>query len=62
MNADFVKPTSEEEIAVVVSEAASSGVPLEILGGGTRAAVRAEQIRLGMPADGWPTRQLLNAL
>ena len=33
-----------------------------ILGGGTRAAVRAEQIRLGMPADGWPTRQLLNAL
>ena len=39
MNADFVKPTSEEEIAVVVSEAASSGVPLEILGGGTRRGV-----------------------
>jgi lytic murein transglycosylase len=33
-----------------------------ILGGGTRAAVRAEQMRLGMPADGWPTRDLFNAL
>lgn len=33
-----------------------------ILGGGTRAAVRAEQMQRGMPADGWPTRQLLNAL
>ncbi|MAY62411.1 MAG: lytic transglycosylase [Rhizobiales bacterium] len=33
-----------------------------ILGGGTRTAVRTEQMRLGMPADGWPTRELLNAL
>jgi len=33
-----------------------------ILGAGTRAAVRAEQRRLGMPADAWPTAQLLNAL
>ncbi|TDL81630.1 lytic murein transglycosylase [Palleronia sediminis] len=33
-----------------------------ILGAGTRAAVRAEQARLGLPADAWPTRQLLNAL
>lgn len=33
-----------------------------ILGAGTRAAVRAEQRRLGMPADAWPTRALLNAL
>ena len=33
-----------------------------ILGANTRAAVRQEQIRLGMPADGWPTRQLLSAL
>ncbi len=30
-----------------------------ILGAGTRAAVKAEQLRLGMPADSWPTRQLL---
>jgi lytic murein transglycosylase len=33
-----------------------------ILGAGTRAAVRAEQIRLGLPADSWPTRELLNRL
>jgi peptidoglycan hydrolase-like protein with peptidoglycan-binding domain len=33
-----------------------------ILGAGTRAAVRAEQMRLGLPADAWPTRELLNSL
>ncbi len=33
-----------------------------ILGAGTRAAVRAEQLRLGLPADSWPTPALLNAL
>ena len=33
-----------------------------ILGAGTRAAVQAEQARLGMPADAWPTVALLNAL
>ena len=33
-----------------------------ILGLGTRTAVRAEQARLGMPADSWPTRKLLGAL
>lgn len=33
-----------------------------ILGLGTRKAVRAEQARLGMPADSWPTAKLLNAL
>ncbi|MEN0000919.1 MAG: lytic murein transglycosylase [Pseudomonadota bacterium] len=33
-----------------------------ILGAGTRAAVRAEQLRLGLPADSWPTPRLLNAL
>ena len=33
-----------------------------ILGGGTRAAVRAEQSRLGLPADGWPDQALLNKL
>ncbi|WP_322990712.1 lytic murein transglycosylase [Hoeflea sp.] len=33
-----------------------------ILGGGTRTAVRAEQLRLGLPADGWPTEELLGAL
>ena len=33
-----------------------------ILGARTRAAVRSEQRRLGLPADAWPTRALLNAL
>lgn len=33
-----------------------------ILGAGTRAAVQAEQKRLGLPADAWPTAALLDAL
>ncbi|MCU0826687.1 MAG: lytic murein transglycosylase [Tabrizicola sp.] len=33
-----------------------------ILGAGTRAAVQKEQLRLGLPADGWPTEALLDAL
>jgi peptidoglycan hydrolase-like protein with peptidoglycan-binding domain len=33
-----------------------------ILGSGTRVAVQREQKRLGMAADGWPTRELLDAL
>jgi hypothetical protein len=33
-----------------------------ILGAGTRAAVREEQRRVGLPADAWPTWDLLNAL
>ena len=33
-----------------------------ILGSGTRTAVQKEQARLGMPADGWPTATLLEAL
>ena len=33
-----------------------------ILGTNTREAVRQEQIRLGIPADGWPTMDLLSRL
>lgn len=33
-----------------------------ILGSGTRIAVQREQQRLGLPADGWPTRELLDKL
>lgn len=33
-----------------------------ILGAGTRAAVQDMQQKLGLPADAWPTRALLNAL
>ncbi len=33
-----------------------------ILGAQTRSAVQAEQVRLGLPADAWPTAALLDAL
>ena len=33
-----------------------------ILGAGTRAAVRAVQVEMGLPVDGWPTMDLLNRL
>jgi len=33
-----------------------------ILGARTRAAVRTEQTRLGLPVDGWPTPTLLSKL
>ena len=33
-----------------------------ILGSGTRAAIQKEQLRLGLPADGWATPALLGAL
>ncbi|TNC52498.1 lytic murein transglycosylase [Rubellimicrobium rubrum] len=33
-----------------------------ILGARTRVAVQAEQVRLGLPADAWPTQALLDAL
>lgn len=33
-----------------------------ILGAGTRAAVQKEQARLGLPADAWPTKALLDRL
>jgi lytic murein transglycosylase len=33
-----------------------------ILGSGTRIAIQKEQLRLGLPADGWATESLLNAL
>jgi peptidoglycan hydrolase-like protein with peptidoglycan-binding domain len=33
-----------------------------ILGAKTRAAVQDMQKKLGLPADAWPTRQLLNQL
>ncbi|MNS74793.1 putative peptidoglycan binding domain protein [compost metagenome] len=33
-----------------------------ILGSGTRVAIQKEQQRLGLPADGWPSTALLQAL
>ena len=39
MNSDIARPSSEEEIAAFVSEAAAKETPLEIVGGGTRRAL-----------------------
>ncbi|MGJ3593860.1 MULTISPECIES: peptidoglycan-binding domain-containing protein [Brucella] len=33
-----------------------------VFGVATRDAVRSEQLRLGMPADSWPTQELLDRL
>ena len=33
-----------------------------ILGTNTREAIRQEQMRLGLPVDGWPTPELLGKL
>ena len=33
-----------------------------ILGAATRVAIQKEQARLGLPADAWPTKDLLNGL
>jgi lytic murein transglycosylase len=57
---------SGEEIQALQRRLASRGHDVGgvdgILGAMTRAAVRAEQKRLGLPADSWPTRELLNRL
>ncbi|TRD23293.1 lytic murein transglycosylase [Palleronia caenipelagi] len=59
-------PLSGEEMKALQSKLAARGHDVGeidgILGAGTRAAVRAEQDRLGLPVDAWPTRALLDAL
>lgn len=59
-------PLSTEEVKSLQQTLQSRGHDVGeidgIMGSGTRAAVRAEQQRLGLPADAWPTRELLNAL
>ncbi|QFU09641.1 Membrane-bound lytic murein transglycosylase B precursor [Rhodobacteraceae bacterium THAF1] len=59
-------PLSDAEMRSLQTKLQSMGYDVGsvdgILGAGTRGAVRAEQARLGLPVDGWPTRQLLNAL
>ncbi|WP_294613589.1 lytic murein transglycosylase [uncultured Roseovarius sp.] len=57
---------SDKEMKVLQSKLAKRGYDVGkidgILGAGTRAAVRDIQARLGLPADAWPTRDLLNRL
>lgn len=57
---------SDEEMKALQTKLANRGYDVGgidgILGAKTRAAVQREQQRLGLPADAWPTRDLLNAL
>ncbi len=57
---------SGEEMMVLQQKLTARGYDVGgidgILGAMTREAVQAEQIRLGLPADAWPTRELLNRL
>lgn len=57
---------SIDEMKVLQTKLASKGYEVGkvdgILGGNTREAVRREQQRLGLPADGWPTPALLTAV
>ncbi|MDJ0628040.1 MAG: peptidoglycan-binding protein [Rhodobacter sp.] len=60
------KPLSDGQMKALQKKLAARGYDVGkidgILGAGTRAAVQAEQRRLGLPADAWPTRELLNRL
>lgn len=57
---------SGEEMAALQKKLAARGHDVGkidgILGAATRTAVQREQVRLGLPADAWPTRALLQAL
>jgi lytic murein transglycosylase len=57
---------SGEEIVILQERLTAMGYDVGnadgILGAKTRAAVQAEQARLGLPPDAWPTMDLLNAL
>lgn len=59
-------PLSDGEMRALQQKLAARGHDVGkidgILGAGTRGAVQAEQKRLGLPADAWPTRELLNRL
>ena len=60
------EPLSEDEIKRLQLALQSAGHDVGaidgIVGSRTRAAVQAEQIRLGLPADAWPTLELLELL
>ncbi|WP_172330769.1 lytic murein transglycosylase [Mangrovicoccus sp. HB161399] len=59
-------PLSGNEMVALQKKLAARGHDVGgidgILGEKTREAVQKEQIRLGLPADAWPTRDLLNRL
>ena len=59
-------PLSDEEVKQLQTRLNALGHDVGavdgIVGSRTRAAVQAEQVRLGLPADAWPTRDLLDLL
>ncbi len=59
-------PLAEDEVISLQEKLQSHGHDVGaidgIVGSRTRAAVQAEQIRLGLPADAWPTLELLDLL
>ena len=66
-NADNPDPAfSDQQMKALQNKLAARGHDVGkvdgILGAKTRAAVQKEQVRLGLPADAWPTAQLLKAL
>jgi phosphoribosylformylglycinamidine cyclo-ligase len=56
------KGIAQDAVVMNIDDLLCVGAIDGILGAGTRAATREEQRRLGLPADAWPTRALLNAL
>lgn len=59
-------PLAEDEVRRLQERLQSRGHDVGavdgIVGSRTRRAVQAEQVRLGLPADAWPTRELLDLL
>lgn len=59
-------PLAEDEVRRLQENLQSRGHDVGavdgIVGSRTRRAVQAEQVRLGLPADAWPTRELLDLL
>ncbi|WP_342586214.1 peptidoglycan-binding domain-containing protein [Methylobrevis pamukkalensis] len=55
-----------EDVKALQARLAEMGYPVGkvdgIIGGATRAAIREVQLKSGLPADAWPTRELLAAV
>lgn len=58
-----LSPAEVQRLQAVLRRRGHDVGPIDgIIGAGTRAAVKREQLRLGLPADSWPTRELLARL
>lgn len=61
-SASLIGPQMQELQQKLIARGHDVGGVDGILGAKTREAVQAEQIRLGLPADAWPTQDLLSEL